>query len=157
MTNHPFFLACSCRQIQCTEKANTLTHFSEELELLPVHSINLRNSLVFSLLETKKSFMAPSAPVVLDHPEQPYRRPLRQSSPEPCGRQTSISPQLCPLLLARSPRVPVSSCLQLQDCLPWWSSPTLKGLTIFLPKNVLLYKVSCQGYTTCVHNNSYIQ
>lgn len=30
----------------------------------------------------------------------------------------------------------------------------LKGLQEFLPKNILFYMVSCQVYTTCVHNNS---
>ena len=100
MTNHPFFLACSCHQIKCTEKAKTLsnTFFSEELELLPMHSINPRNSLVFSLLETKKSFMALSVSVFLDLLEQPYMRPLHQASPKLCSRQTSISTQLRPLL-----------------------------------------------------------
>lgn len=37
------------------------------------------------------------------------------------------------------------------DYQPWGNCPTLP------PKNVLFYMVSCQGYTTYVHNNSYIQ
>jgi len=99
VTTTPSFLHTDTIRFS-VQKANPLsnTFFSEELELLPMHSINPQNSLVFSLLATQKSFMAPSVPVVLDHLEQPYTRPVHLTSPELCSRQTCISTQLCPFL-----------------------------------------------------------
>lgn len=77
--------------------------------------------------------------------------------PQPCSEWCcGIVP-----LWVRSLPLPVHGQPRLLDCLPSWSSPTpaapSQSTPIFLPTKAAFCMVSSQGYTTDVHNDSYIQ